>query len=196
MKATSLVVALLMLASSPAWADDNITESAKVLSKSSNKWFVGGGLHVSLLTGRRGRSLLRPTFGWDVRGGYRWDNWGVFAIIDHNIWLETEFGNEVDQGAGNFGIGPEYRYAGGAVSSSIAIGPSVLLFETTLDEPGSVGLFVDIRPFAIRWRPSDTWDHMVIKFEPLTLTIVAPVLSGIPLIEVEHRTAVSLEFDL
>lgn len=85
----------------------------------------------------------------------------------------------------NVGIGGEYRFAHDFLSTSIALGPSILLFETPLDDAGQVGIFVDVRPTALRFRPIDSWEFFVLKFEPLTFTVVMPVLTGIPLVQIE-----------
>ena len=54
-------------------------------------------------------------------------------------------------------------------------------------------MFVDVRPVALRWR---FHDRVTLQVDPLTFTVVAPVLERIPLVLVEYRTVVGVEFDL
>ena len=97
------------------------------------------------------------------------------------------------QGAFNIGIGGEYLYFGRRMRSGINVGPSILLFDTGIDPAGTTGLFLDVRPAGLRWR---LHDNVLIQFDPLTFTVVAPALSGIPLVVIEYRTALAFEFSL
>ncbi len=161
-----------------------------------NDYYVGGGIHGTLLAGAGGRSVLNPRFGWAVRGGKRWGRWAGFVQLEQDLWLASDFENNVTQGVLNPGIGLECRYIGGFLATSIAAGPSILLFDTALDDAGQVGFFFDIRPTGMRFRPIDSYEDFILKVEPLTMTFVVPVLTGIPLIQVEYRTVVSVELAL
>jgi hypothetical protein len=146
--------------------------------------------HVSLLSDAANWSLLAGTFGYAGRGGYRWNSWGLFAQIEHNMWLATEMETEVVQGAVNIGVGADFTYADGFVRTSLAIGPSILAFDTVLDDAGTTGLFIDFRPVGLRWAPHE---HLVIGLDPISFALVAPVLDGIPLIYTQYRTELYLE---
>ncbi len=161
-------------------------------SNYGNDYYVGGSFHQTLLT----ELLLNVRFGWSVRGGKQWKRWGVFVQVEQDLWVDRDFENGVTQGVLNPGIGAEYRYANGFMSSSVAAGPSILLFDTDLDDAGQIGVFFDLRPTALRFQPFDRYSSFVLKFEPLTFTLVAPVLSGIPLLQIEHRTVLTVEFTL
>ena len=146
--------------------------------------------HVSLLSDITDRSVLAGTFGYGARGGYRWNNWGIFLVTEHNMWLATEYDTRVVQGAVNLGLGCEFIYGQGFVRTSLALGPSILAWNTILDDAGSVGVFLDLRPVGLRWAVHEI---LVIGFDPLNLALVAPVLDGIPLINIQYRTYLYLE---
>jgi hypothetical protein len=146
--------------------------------------------HASLLGDVTDWSALAGTFGYAFKGGYRWSNWGVFLQLEHNLWLSTEMDREVVDGAFNIGIGGEFVYADGFVRSSLALGPSILAFDTILDKAGTTGIFLDIRPVGLRWV---VHEYLVIGFDPIGFAVVAPVLGGIPLVNIQYRTTVFLE---
>jgi hypothetical protein len=146
--------------------------------------------HVSLLSDVANWSMLAGTFGYAGRGGYRWNSWGVFLQVEHNMWLATEMETEVVQGAVNIGVGCEVTYAEGFVRTALAIGPSILAFDTVLDDAGTTGLYIDFRPVGLRWA---VHRYLVIGLDPISFALVAPVLDGIPLIYTQYRTELYLE---
>ncbi|MCP4602467.1 MAG: hypothetical protein GY847_18455 [Proteobacteria bacterium] len=146
--------------------------------------------HISILSDLADWSLLAGTFGYGIRGGYRWKSWGVFGQFEHNMWVATEQNTEVVQGAFNIGVGADFVYANGFVRTSLALGPSILAFDTVLDDAGNTGLFIDLRPVGLRWA---VHEYLVLGLDPITFALVAPVLGGIPLIYVQYRTGIYLE---
>lgn len=149
--------------------------------------------HVSLLSDIVDRSLVSGAGGPGLKAGYRWDGWGVYLQFEHDFWFATELDLEVTQGAYNVGVGGEFAFADGFVRTAVALGPSILAYDTVLDPAGSVGIFLDLRPLGLRWTLADRW---LIGFDPLGFAMVAPVLDGIPLVQFEYRTAVYVEFEL
>ena len=114
-------------------------------------------------------------------------DWSWIARTNHRAI------GSIVQGALNVGVGGELLYFEQRARASVAVGPSVLLFDSGLDDAGTTGIFVDVRPVALRWR---FHDRVTLQVDPLTFTVVAPVLERIPLVLVEYRTVVGLEFDL
>jgi hypothetical protein len=153
-----------------------------------------------------GVTLVQPpvtsSAGWRVANssmagvtcGYRWRALDAFlrAEIDH--WSDAREDGSRDQVlALNAGPGAAFTYAGGRVRSSLAGGLSVLLEPTDIDRAGSTGVFVDLRPITLRWPvAARTW----IGVTPLSLTVMMPVLTGIPLVQLEYRTSIQAEFGL
>lgn len=150
-------------------------------------------LHASVLGDAADRSVLNDTFGYAGKLGWRWENVGVFVQGEQNLWGTREFERSIAQGALNVGVGGDLLYFEQRARASIAVGPSLLLFDSGLDDAGTTGIFVDVRPVALRWR---FHDRVTLQVDPLTFTVVAPVLERIPLVMVEYRTVVGLEFDL
>lgn len=150
-------------------------------------------LHASVLGDAADRSILNDTFGYAGKLGWRWENVGLFVQGEQNLWGTREFERSIAQGALNVGVGGDLLYFEQRARASIAVGPSILLFDSGLDDAGTTGVFVDVRPVALRWR---FHDRVTLQVDPLTFTVVAPVLERIPLVLVEYRTVVGLEFDL
>jgi hypothetical protein len=176
---------ILLLAGSASAADYRSLVDGKLEGN-----FVQAELHASLLSDAKDKSLLQGTFGYGFRGGWRWSGWGVFLQVEQNLWLTTEQKNEVVYGAVNIGLGGEFTYANGFVRTSLAVGPSILAFDTVLDKAGTTGFFFDFRPLGLRWA---VHERLVLALDPLTFTVVAPVLGGIPLANVEFRSAFYME---
>ena len=149
--------------------------------------------HGSFFSDVGDRSVIQNTFGYGFQAGHRWGTWRLFIRAEHNLWLASEFSRDLNLGALNLGVGVEHLYFDERVRAMLAIGPSVLLFNTEIDQAGSTGFFVDVRPAGLRWPLAD---GLIVQWDPLTLTIVAPVLTGIPLVMLEYRTAIAIEFDL
>lgn len=157
----------------------------------SPTWFGGVEAHGTLLGGIAERSLLSVRFGGAVRGGRRFTGrWGVVGLVESNLWLATELSRaRVLRGALNVGVGPELRWAGEHLRASLLVGPSILLTPTLLDAPGSVGLFIAMNPAQLAWGTGP----VRVTLSVLSLSIVAPVLRGIPLVDVQFRTTVGVE---
>jgi hypothetical protein len=123
--------------------------------------------------------------------GRRWGALDAFFRGEADHWSQAREDGSRDQVlALNFGPGAGLTYGGGHVRSSLAAGLSVLVVPTDIDSSGSLGVFLDLRPITLRW-PLDarTW----IGVSPLSLTLTAPVLTGIPLVQLEYRTSVQAE---
>lgn len=150
-------------------------------------------VHGSFLSDVADRSQIQNTFGYGLQVGHRWRRWGVFIRAEQNLWLASELSRDLEMGAANVGAGVDVVYYEGRMRSALSVGASVLLFETAFDEAGRTGFFVDLRPTGFRW---PVGRNATIEWDPLTFTLVAPVLSGIPLLMLEYRTALSVEFRL
>ena len=74
--------------------------------------------------------------------------------------------------------------------TSLALGTSILAFDTVLDDAGEVGLFIDFRPVGLRWAVHRL---LAVGLDPISFAVVAPALGGIPLIYTQYRTELYLE---
>ena len=135
------------------------------------------------------------TLGYGVRAGYRWGDWGLFGLLEHDIWLKTDIGNGPVDSVLNIGLGGEVRYFGDRVSTKLAMGTSTALFATILDEWGTTGIFFDIKPTGFRFPaliPLN--DGLLFEVTPLSFVFMAPIVEGIPLVHLAFRTTALVEF--
>jgi hypothetical protein len=153
--------------------------------------FAAVEVHGSLLSDVPNRSLATATLGYGVRGGIRGTRWGAFLHVEQNAWRGVEAAQGFDAGALNVALGGELHFADGRCRTALALGTSTLLFRTVLDAPGTTGMFLDVRPVGLRWSLPRGF---TLQFDPLTAAIVAPVLGGIPLLQLEYRTLLSVEW--
>ncbi len=107
----------------------------------TDKVFLTVELHGSLLNDVEDRRPMSDSFGYEVKAGWRWKTLGVFFVFEQNMWVTSQFELGVTQGVANLGLGLEVNYLGGYARTSVAIGPSILLFDTAIDEAGNTGFF-------------------------------------------------------
>lgn len=136
------------------------------------------------------RSLVEASFGYGLRGGYRWERWGVHGLVEHDMWVTTEHERDVVYGALNLGAGGEISWFDGRAHTSLALGASVLLFDTFLDSAGTTGFFLELQPLGVRWPLAARWDLVL---DPLSFHVLVPVTDAIPLVKVEYRTTLAVE---
>jgi hypothetical protein len=177
---------LLWLAATPAAAGTGHATAGE------GRVFLQIEVQASLLGNLGDQSINGTTFGPAVKAGYRWGDLGLFLSLEHNAYVISETGRTlVHPGVVNLGIGGEIAYAAGFLRASLTIGPSILTYETRLDAPGTTGFFFDLRPAGLRWAVTD---KITLMFDPLSFALVAPVLTGIPLVLAEYRTTFTTEF--
>lgn len=153
--------------------------------------YLGAEGHASAFTGSSSSSMLGVTTGYGFRAGYRLrERLGLFLHVEQNLWFTSELGRTMRDGALNLGLGADLLSFGGRVRTSVAVGPSVLLFRTFFDEAGSVGLFLDVRFFGYRFALG-RWLRLIL--DPISVTLVAPVLGHLRIALVEYRMVVGLE---
>lgn len=161
-------------------------------------WYPTGGYcflesQSSLLSDAPEHSVLAQTFGYGGACGARWGDWGLFLLLEHNLWRTSELEDSVVPGAVNLAVGVDFRFANGLVHTTMAAGPSFLAYDTLLDKAGSTGVFVEFRPLGLR---IDIGQGFFLGIDPLVFAMVAPVLTGVPLVFVQYRTIGFLEYEL
>jgi len=146
--------------------------------------------HLSLLSDVADRSLLASAFGYALSVTARVGrDWLVGAKVEHDLWSTFELEGGIDLGALSIAMVVAKLHLDGRVRTTLSAGPSVLLFDTGLDRRGNVGLYLELRPLGIRWpRPRAT-----VVLDPLTFAVVAPVLTNIPLVQIQYRTVLQIE---
>ena len=181
---------LVAVAASPAPASAGRGFAGEDSQGRLNGWYVTISIHLSFLSDVKNRSNVLPTFGYGVDVGHRWNDKAFFVHIEHNLWVRTELRKGIALGALSIAPGFDVIYGDGFVHTSVALGPSILLFDTPLDDAGSVGAFFELKPVGLRWKGND---HVALQLDPLSFAVVAPVLGGIPLIQLEYRTSFTTE---
>lgn len=154
----------------------------------SDTWWVQAQLGGALYDARR--DLFVGRWSPSVQVGRRFDSIGFFGMVEFDqtfdFTLETESLRLL-----NMGVGVESLAFLGHVRSSFAVGTTVLLSNTTLDEAGELGWFIDIRPGSLRWGMGEEW---AFELTPISVDIVAPITSGIPLVIYSYMTILSVEW--
>ncbi len=141
-----------------------------------------------------GGSLLGLSFGGGLRGGFGNERWGLFLHVENDVWGGTNYDAGLVPGVVNIGLGGEHRFADGLIRTAVTFGTSTLVFDTVLDKAGSTGVYLDVRPLGIRWRLGKS--PFTLGIDPIGLTFLMPVLSGLPLARIQFRTSLCLEFTL
>lgn len=119
--------------------------------------------------------------------------WRFGPSIELNGWLTRDLNNEDDPHAAlQLGIDGAYLFVDGYVKTQVSAGASVLLDGTENDLQGAVGPYVDVRPATYRLLLTD---GLVLGIAPISTTLLLPDPKGIPLVEIQFRAVVSVEFD-
>jgi hypothetical protein len=160
-------------------------------------WYLAGQAGTVVLgrsaNGATGWRLGR-TFAAGAGLGRRWGRFDGFFEAEANGWSSTRPDGSRDHSlAADLGVGGGVSYAGGFLRTSLAAGLSILGIPTDVDRAGSTGIYVDLRPVGYRWPLARAW---VVGVQPLSLTVAMPVLTGIPLIEAQFRTSVTVEYGI
>jgi hypothetical protein len=188
---------LVVLAAAPqARAGELAPDSAGVTTDPRHRpWYLSGQAGTVLL-GRstNGGWRVGRAFAAGAGAGRRWGRFDAFVEAEANGWSSTRADGSRDHAlAVDVGIGAGASYAGGFLRASVAAGLSILGIPTDVDTAGSTGLYVDLRPVHYRWALPRPW---VLGLQPLSLMVAMPVLTGIPLVEVQFRTSLTVEYGL
>lgn len=153
--------------------------------------FASGLEHRWAVAAQVGGALTLPSLDVAIDGARRWRGFGILAKVDWNRWVNTQKPPMLTRGTLNLGLGGEYWYFDRHVRAALMAGPSILLFRTALNRPGETGVFVDCYPFSLNWRLAGPF---YTRFDPLSFHVIAPVLDTIPLVVIEYRTSIALEW--
>ena len=149
---------------------------------------------VGLISDVMEDGVLNISFGYSARGGVQWGKWGAFLHVGHSLWYAYQSTTRTDAGVLNLALGAEYRYFKGRARTSLAAGTSTLLFDHLLDDAGTTGLFIDLRPVGLRFPVTK---RFAISLEPLTFVLMAPVLSKErKIVQLIYRSMLILEFEI
>jgi hypothetical protein len=137
---------------------------------------------------------LLSAFSLGLQGGFRHGAWTALAVLELNTWSSPHIGSKLTDrvAAINFGVGGELVFAGGLARTALALGPSILVVETSVDDSaGYVGVFMDLRPVGLRF----ALGGVQMGLDPIAFKVIAPALHGIPLIELQYATCIYAEIE-
>jgi hypothetical protein len=152
---------------------------------------------VSMVTEERGDVGFLRTMGVGVRAHRQSGRWGWGGGTELNFFkTRTLTGGPDWSSAALIGLDGSMLSADGYVRSMTSLGLAILVEGTEtdgteLDEPGSVGFFWETRPVVFRFQVRDA---LLLAFCPLSGAILVPDPTGIPLVDVQFRTNLSVEF--
>lgn len=159
-----------------------------------NEWVLTPEMSISNVSESPDEREFARAIAPAVRSGYRWGKWGLGGLIEANFFRQKNLVGEHDQFAALLiGVDGEVLAVDGWIRSRLSGGLAVVLAGTELDEPGRTGFFVDIKPGGFRFVVGDATRLTV---DPISLAVVLPDASGIPLVDVQYRSSISLEFGL
>lgn len=154
------------------------------------RWTILAGAGSSLLTDKSDSSYLAETVGFALTVGYRvTTTLSVLLHAEQNMWRSQEIDGDWNSGVFDLGLGIDYEVVAPYVHASFLIGVSVLTFDTTLDDAGSTGVFLDFAPIDLRWV---LFQHLVISLLPLSLRLEAPVTHEPVIHYMQYRTVLRL----
>lgn len=142
---------------------------------------------TSVLTEWAGGDLTPSTAAYGATIGYHWDTLELAALVDHTYWLAdgvTRSGGFADTVL-NAAVEGAFTSFRDRARHALAVGTSTMLFATPEAPRGHTGLFVEVKPVGLRLGLGAGWR---VELEPLNFAIMAPVLDGIPLVNVAYRT--------
>jgi hypothetical protein len=192
-------VALVLLGGAGRGRADEVAQDSAGASPDPRRtpWYLSGQAGTVVLGRSRNAATgwrLGRTFAAGAAFGRRWERFDAFVESEANGWSSTRPDGSRDRAlAVDLGIGAGVSYAGGFLRTSLAAGLSILGIPTDVDRAGSTGIYVDLRPVGYRWPLARAW---VVGVQPLSFTLAMPVLTGIPLIETQFRTSVTVEYGL
>jgi hypothetical protein len=137
-------------------------------------------------------SIDDPALSYGGQFGIRRGRWGLLARLEHSAWIQYQTRRGLLAGALDVGVGGELMHFGGHAASTLLLGTSTLLFDTTLDSQGSTGIYAEIRPAGLRFGRG----RVRLRFDPLTVAIVAPVVGEHSMAMVQYRCLFGLELGL
>lgn len=172
---------LICLVSSPALADSSFESVfALKISEAYTTQMIGGSSHYG-------------GYGVGARGGFRIGQWGGFMELQYVGWTGFGSSEREHQASLNFGLGAEVLYFDRRVRTALSVGAAILATKAVPDPVGTFGLYVDLIPASYVLKPTS---YLNIVLTPLSLFVNMPSLGGIPLVTIQYRTVIAVEFSL
>lgn len=141
-----------------------------------------------------GGSLLEPSLHTALEAGLRIGAPRLLLRAEWNPWITLqEPGANANRGVANLALGAEFFFFEERMRTAVFLGASTLLFQSAFDPPGTFGPMLGVVPASFR---KQLTDRLFFRFDPLSLFILMPSLGSIPLVVIQYRHGVALEFSL
>lgn len=154
-------------------------------------WYLGVEAHGAGLNDTPNASILDLEFGYSVRFGRRFGRWRFGGVVDRSLWIPLEYQVRVDAGVLNLGGTAEVLLFDDFIRIGVGGGACILLFDAVFDDAGSTGYFGEVRPAGFRWTPIEA---LAITFDPISVSVLQPVLRDPPLRKIHRRVSVGVEY--
>lgn len=146
----------------------------------------------SLVSEEAGEPKLLRGFSLAGRAHYQAGRWGIGFANEYNLFRVRDVSGKWDAlAAGHYGLDLSVLSADGYVRSALSGGLAVLLEGTDIDEPGAIGFYADARPMVIRMKVGR---ELLLAAAPISALISVPDPRGIPLVDIQFRGVIALEF--
>lgn len=120
------------------------------------------------------------------------DDWQFGPAFEWNGWLTNRTDGSRDTFATlQIGVDGQVNSANNRIQSLMSAGFSILLDGNDNDKGTPVGFYLDVRPVAYRW---DVAESASVIFSPINFALLMPDPTGIPIVEVQFRSIISMEF--
>lgn len=163
-------------------------------------YWVGAQVHAVFISALLDKEPLQLSAGFAVTGGVDFERAGLTLVLENTWFPEAELAVDsedtfegVAQGVLALLVGFDVHYASDRLRFELAVGPTLLLRNTLVDQAGTIGFGFESRPVGIRI-PLPSSKTLVV--DPLSFSMLIPDFSGIPLLLIQVRTTVTVEFDL
>lgn len=163
-------------------------------------YWVGGQLHAVFVSALLDWEELQLSGGVGITGGVHFRRAGLTLAVENSWFPEPTLAEDSGetfvgemQGLVAVLVGVDLRYASEHLRLRISAGPTMLLRSSLVDRAGTVGIAFEARPAGIRI-PLRGARTLVV--DPLSFSMAIPDFSGIPLLLLQFRTTLSIEFDV
>lgn len=206
MRSNTLVSLLLVSTLFASTAESQVESPSSPVSHDGEEseftpnYWAGAQIHAVFLSALLDKEPLQLSAGFAVTGGIDFERAGLTLALENTWFPEAELAVDseetfegVAQGLLALLVGFDVHYASDRLRFQLAAGPTLLLRNTLVDQAGTIGFGIESRPVGIRI-PLPRSKTLVV--DPLSFSLFIPDFSGIPLLLVQVRTTVSIEFDL
>jgi len=157
------------------------------------KFYLEASYALSILTDKEESALLAETMGVNLDFGYGLsDNFMLFLYLEQNLWRKQDSHDDWDNGVFNAGIGLLWQVFPPHVFCRVAFGVSVLTFDSSFDDAGTIGFFADLAPVEFQWKWFE--EHLVLSIRPLSVHIDMPVVHEPMIRYIQYRTIIGIGY--